>query len=35
MNIKEFLKLIEEIYSFKFDHKSLNGAPNIGPTTNL
>jgi len=24
MNIKELLRLVEEIYSYKFDHKSLN-----------
>lgn len=23
MNVKEFLRLIEEIYSFRFDHKSV------------
>ena len=28
MNIKEFIKTIEEIYTFKFDHKSL-GDSNI------
>ena len=28
MNIKEFIKAVEEIYTFKFDHKSL-GDPNI------
>jgi len=26
MNIKEFLRIIEDIYTFKFDHKSLGDA---------
>jgi len=28
MNIKEFIRLIEDIYTFKFDHKTL-GDPNF------
>jgi hypothetical protein len=27
MNVKEFLRLCEEIYSFRFDHKSVKGLP--------
>lgn len=25
INIKEFMRLVEEIYSYKFDFKSVNG----------
>jgi hypothetical protein len=31
LNIKEFMRLIEEIYSYKFDRKSVNGAAETGP----
>jgi hypothetical protein len=35
LNIKEFMRLIEEIYSYKFDRKSVNGAAETGPIQNL
>ena len=35
LNIKEFMRLIEEIYSYKFDRKSVNGAAETGPIQSL